>query len=55
MPCAAAAGEVLGTSNPLLMSVSMGPRKTPWTVTPRPFRYARSDCVMLAAAAFEIE
>ena len=38
-----------------VMSVSTGPRKTPWTVTPSLASSALRDCVMLNAAAFEIE
>jgi hypothetical protein len=36
------------------MSVSTGPVRAAWTVTPRPASSARSDCVSENAAAFEI-
>src|SRR5262249_52958198 len=55
MPTAADSGEAFGISKPRFMSVSMGPRKTAWTVTPSPARSALNDCVMLNAAAFEME
>src|SRR5215467_1897895 len=45
--------EALGMSKPRVMSVSVGPVKTPWTRTPRPARRARSDWVKENAAALE--
>src|SRR6266699_617886 len=48
-------GEALGISTLRVMSVSTGPVRTAWTCTPRPASRARSDCVRLNAAAFEIE
>jgi len=55
MRSAADSGEAFGISNPRFISVSTGPRTTAWTVTPCPAKSALSDCVMLNAAAFEIE
>src|SRR5262249_57114622 len=55
MPRAAVSTGAFGTSKPRFMSVSMGPRMTAWTETPWPARNARNDCVMLKAAAFEME
>src|SRR6266498_1268059 len=55
MPCAAVSAEAFGISKPRLISVSIGPRKTAWTVTPWPAKNALNDCVMLDAAAFEME
>ena len=37
------------------MSVSTGPARTAWTLTPRPARSARSDCDSENAAAFDTE
>src|ERR1700728_2343477 len=47
-------GDALGMSNPRVMSVSVGPVRTAWTLIPRAARSARSDCVRVKAAAFEI-
>src|SRR5262249_3493575 len=55
MPCAAVSAEAFGISKPRLISVSIGPRKTAWTVTPWPAKNPLNDCVMLDAAAFEME
>ena len=55
MPRAAVSADAFGISRPRLISVSMGPRRTAWTVTPSPVKNARNDCVALNAAAFEIE
>src|SRR5205807_9696854 len=55
MPRAADSVEAFGMLKPRFMSVSMGPKTTEWTVTPSAARSARSDCVMLKAAAFEME
>src|SRR5262245_23428727 len=55
MPRAAVSTEALGISKPRFISVSMGPRKTAWTVTPWPAKTALNDCVILNAAAFEME
>src|SRR5580658_2252671 len=55
IPCAADSGEAFGMSKPRFISVSMGPRTTAWTVTPWPLNSALRDCVMLNAAAFEME
>ena len=55
MPCAAVSADAFGISRPRFISVSIGPRMTAWTVTPWPARNARNDCVMLNAAAFEME
>ena len=55
IPCAADSGEAFGMSKPRFISVSMGPRTTAWTVTPWPAKSALRDCVMLNAAAFEME
>ena len=55
MPRAADSGDAFGMSKPRFISVSMGPRKTAWTATPWPAKSARSDCIMLNAAAFEME
>src|SRR5262245_22957371 len=52
---AADSGELFGMSKPRFISVSTGPVRTAWTLTPRPATSARSDCVMENAAAFEIE
>jgi len=41
------AGEAFGISKPRVISVSVGPVRTAWTVTPRPAKRARSDCVRL--------
>jgi hypothetical protein len=47
-------GEAFGRSRSRVMSVSTGPVRAAWTVTPRPASSARSDCVSENAAAFEI-
>jgi hypothetical protein len=39
-------GEAFSISKPRIISVSIGPRKTTWTVTPWPAKSALSDCVM---------
>src|ERR1041385_1333191 len=55
MDAAADAGDAFGISRPRFISVSTGPRTTPWTVTLSCARRARSDSVMLSAGAFELE
>lgn len=37
------------------MSVSTGPGRTLWTLTPRPAKRVRNDCDSENEAAFEIE
>ena len=48
-------GEAFGTSRPRDISVSTGPARTAWTLTPCPAKRARKDCVKERAAAFDAE
>ena len=50
---AADCGEAFGISRFRVISVSRGPGKAVWTLTPRPASSARSDCESENAAAFE--
>src|SRR4029077_2545784 len=46
--------EVFGMSKPRVMSVSVGPVRTAWTLTPRAASRARREWGRLNAAAFEM-